>query len=112
MRFRPTGTTHGFFVPQLLADRDGPRTHSLAGEVRRAAVSARGSLDLAGHTIVAGKRIDFGLYDVWNHPSYATYSHINDSNELQVRFSYSNIPLLQHMEIYVPDFEPPSIAAC
>jgi gentisate 1,2-dioxygenase len=60
-----------------------------------------------GHTVVAGKRIEFGLYDVWNHPSYATYWHVNDTKEVQVRFTYSNIPLLQHMEVYVPDFEPP-----
>ena len=65
----------------------------------------------SGHVIVAGKRIDFRLYDVWNHPSYVTYSHVNDTNELQVRFTYSNIPLLQHMEVYVPDFEPSSRAA-
>lgn len=60
-----------------------------------------------GHTLVAGKRIDFNLYDVWNHPSYATYWHVNDTNALQVRLTYSNIPLLQHMEVYLPDFAPP-----
>jgi gentisate 1,2-dioxygenase len=65
----------------------------------------------SGHTVVAGKHIAFAVYDVWNHPSYATYSHVNDTKELQVRFTYSNVPLLQHMEVYVPDFEPPSRAA-
>lgn len=60
-----------------------------------------------GHTMVAGKRIDFALHDVWNHPSYSTYWHVNDTNDIQVRLTYSNIPLLQHMEVYVPDFEPP-----
>ncbi|CAH2808017.1 MAG: Gentisate 1,2-dioxygenase (EC [uncultured Caballeronia sp.] len=35
-----------------------------------------------------------------------TYSHHNDSNEIQVRLTYSNIALLQHMEIYVLDYEP------
>ena len=55
----------------------------------------------AGHTMVAGKRIAFEQYDVWNHPSYATYTHANDGNDLQVRLTYSNVPLLQHMEVYV-----------
>jgi gentisate 1,2-dioxygenase len=64
-----------------------------------------------GHTVVATKRIAFGLYDVWNHPSYATYWHANDTKDIQVRLTYSNIPLLQHMEVYVPDFEPPVQAA-
>jgi gentisate 1,2-dioxygenase len=65
----------------------------------------------AGRTEVAGRRIDFGLHDVWNHPSYVTYSHANESSELQVRLTYSNVPLLQHMEVYVQDFEPPAADA-
>ncbi|MBA2411568.1 MAG: gentisate 1,2-dioxygenase [Burkholderiaceae bacterium] len=60
-----------------------------------------------GHTVVAGNRIEFHQYDVWNHPSYAAYWHVNDTGDLQVRLTYSNVPLLQHMEIYVADFEPP-----
>jgi len=58
-----------------------------------------------GRTIVAGRSIPFRCYDVWNHPSYAAYQHINDTDEIQVRLVYSNIPLLQHMEIYVPDHD-------
>jgi gentisate 1,2-dioxygenase len=61
----------------------------------------------SGHTVVAGRRIDFRLHDVWNHPSYATYRHANDGPDLQVRLTYSNIPLLQHMEVYLPEFDPP-----
>lgn len=60
----------------------------------------------AGHTLVAGRRIDFGLYDVWNHPSYATYWHVNDTRDAQVRLTYSNVPLLQHMQVYIADEEP------
>jgi gentisate 1,2-dioxygenase len=60
----------------------------------------------AGHTVVEGKRIDFERYDVWNHPSYATYFHVNNTNEPQVRLTYSNVPLLQHMQVYLPDDEP------
>lgn len=60
----------------------------------------------AGHTIVAGRRIGFELYDVWNHPSYATYWHVNDTRDLQGRLTYSNVPLLQHMQVYIADEEP------
>jgi gentisate 1,2-dioxygenase len=59
-----------------------------------------------GHTMVGGKRINFSQYDVWNHPSFATYSHANDTKDLQVRLTYSNTPLLQHMQIYLPEDEP------
>ncbi len=61
-----------------------------------------------GHTVVAGRRIDFRRYDVWNHPSYATYWHANDGADLQVRLTYSNVPLLQHMEVYLPELDPPA----
>lgn len=60
----------------------------------------------AGHTMVGGKRINFSQYDVWNHPSFATYSHANETRDLQVRLTYSNTPLLQHMQIYLPEDEP------
>jgi gentisate 1,2-dioxygenase len=59
-----------------------------------------------GSTLVAGRRIAFAQYDVWNHPSYATYRHINDGRDLQVRLTYSNVPLLQHMQVYLPEDEP------
>lgn len=62
----------------------------------------------AGHTVVGGKRIDFKQYDVWNHPSYTTYWHVNDTKELQVRLTYSNAPLLQFMEVYIVDDNPPA----
>ena len=65
----------------------------------------------AGHTIVGGRRIDFREYDVWNHPSYVPYSHANDSKDLQVRLTYSNIALLQQMEVYVYDDDPPKAMA-
>ncbi len=60
----------------------------------------------SGHTLVAGRRIAFAQYDVWNHPSYAIYRHVNDAKDLQVRLTYSNVPLLQHMQVYLPEDEP------
>ncbi len=64
----------------------------------------------SGHTEVAGRRIAFEQYDVWNHPSYTTYLHANDSKDLQVRLTYSNVPLLQHMQVYICDDDPPAVA--
>jgi gentisate 1,2-dioxygenase len=60
----------------------------------------------SGATLVGGKRIAFAQYDVWNHPSYAVYRHTNDGQDLQVRLTYSNVPLLQHMQVYLPEDEP------
>ncbi|MGA4210752.1 cupin domain-containing protein [Ralstonia nicotianae] len=56
-----------------------------------------------GHTEIAGRRIDFERYDVWNHPSYLAYTHHNDTRDLQVRLTYSNAPLLQFMDIYITE---------
>ncbi len=56
-----------------------------------------------GETLVGGKRIAFRQYDVWNHPSYATYVHRNTGRVPQVRFTYSNTPMLQHMQVYLPE---------
>jgi gentisate 1,2-dioxygenase len=65
----------------------------------------------AGTTTVAGREIAFRQYDVWNHPSYAVYSHHNDTSETQVRFAYSNVPLLRHMEVYVPEYDVTALGA-
>jgi len=61
----------------------------------------------AGHTLVAGRTIRFTQYDVWIHPSLATYSHVNDTRELQVRLTYSNAPVLEKMMIHYIDDNPP-----
>jgi gentisate 1,2-dioxygenase len=60
----------------------------------------------AGHTLVDGRKIAFGQYDVWNHPSWRTYQHVNDSDELQVRFTYSNAALLEMMRVHIVDENP------
>ena len=61
----------------------------------------------AGSTIVAGKQIDFGQYDVWNHPSYLPYRHVNNSDKLHVRFTYSNAPLLEMLKVHLIEHNPP-----
>ncbi len=61
-----------------------------------------------GHSVVNGRRIDFALHDVWNFPSMATYWHVNDGAETQVRLSYSNAPLLEKMNVHIVDPAPPT----
>ncbi len=63
-----------------------------------------------GMTIVGGKQIRFGQYDVWNHPSYLPYRHVNDSKELQARLTYSNAPLLEMLRVHLVDENPPMVA--
>ncbi|HLQ25103.1 MAG TPA: hypothetical protein VK138_04410 [Acidiferrobacterales bacterium] len=64
-----------------------------------------------GHSIINGKRIGFERYDVWNTPSMAVYSHVNDSNALQVRLTYSNAALLEKMNVHMVDEDPPIVDA-
>jgi len=63
----------------------------------------------SGYTNVNGKRIDFKQYDVWNHNSFATYSHFNNTEELQVRLTYSNAALLEKLNIHIVEENPPEI---
>jgi gentisate 1,2-dioxygenase len=60
----------------------------------------------SGHSLVAGRKIGFEQYDVWNHPAYAIYQHTNDGKSLQARLSYSNVPVLQQLQVYLPEDEP------
>ncbi len=60
-----------------------------------------------GLTVVGGKQIRFQQYDVWNHPSYVPYRHVNDSRDLHVRFTYSNAPLLEMLRVHLVEEDPP-----
>lgn len=64
-----------------------------------------------GHSIINGKRIAFERHDVWNTPSMAVYTHVNDSDELQVRLTYSNAALLEKMNVHIVDEDPPVVGA-
>ena len=61
----------------------------------------------SGSTLVGHRRFDFGLHDVWNHPSWAPYVHRNDGSELQVRLTYSNAALLEKLRVHMIDETPP-----
>jgi gentisate 1,2-dioxygenase len=64
-----------------------------------------------GNAVVAGRRIEFGQYDVWNTPSHSTYWRINDGTDLQVCLTYTNAPLLRLMQVYLADGQAESPAS-
>ncbi len=64
----------------------------------------------AGHAVIDGQRVDFAQYDVWNVPSFRTYWHENDTEDLQVRLTYSNAPLLELLEVHLVDDSPPEVS--
>ncbi len=76
--------------------------------IRHNSTQANFCIQGGGHTVVAGKTIRFTQYDVWIHPSLATYSHVNDTKQVQVRLTYSNAPLLEKMMIHYIDENPPA----
>jgi len=60
----------------------------------------------AGRTLIDDRRIDYQQYDVWTTPPWSVLQHFNDTDELQVRLSYSNAPLLEKLNIYIADEDP------
>lgn len=60
-----------------------------------------------GFAVVGGRRIGFSQYDVWNHPSWRTTWQVNDGNDLQVRLTYSNAPLLEKLNVHLIEESPP-----
>src|SRR2546425_855322 len=59
-----------------------------------------------GHSIVDGRRIEYKQYDVWTTTPWSIYQHFNDTNELQVRLSYSNSALLEKLNVHIVDDDP------
>jgi gentisate 1,2-dioxygenase len=64
-----------------------------------------------GTALVGGKRLRYEQYDVWNTPPWAVYEHINDTDELQVRLTYSNSALLEKMMVHIVEENPPAAAS-
>ena len=64
-----------------------------------------------GHSVVGGRRFEVGLYDVWNTPSMHHYWHGNDGDDVLVRLTYSNAPLLEMMNIHYTEENPPAVQA-
>ena len=63
-------------------------------------ISGSGVATVNGHTTCIEK------WDVWNTPSMQVHNYENTSDEVWVRLSYSNAPLLEKLEVhYVEEFE-------
>ena len=84
--------------------KPGERTAPIRHNSSQANFCIRG----AGRTHINGKEIRYSLYDVWNTPPWAIYEYVNDTNELQVRLTYSNAPLLEKMNVHIVDENPKS----
>jgi gentisate 1,2-dioxygenase len=64
-----------------------------------------------GHSVVGGQRFEVNQYDVWNTPSMHHYWHGNDGDDVLVRLTYSNAPLLEMMNIHYVEENPPPVQA-
>ncbi len=74
--------------------------------VRQNATQVNFCIRGSGRARVGGRTIEYGQYDVWNHPSYAIYQHFNDGSDLQVRLTYSNAALLEMMRVHLVEEDP------
>ena len=83
--------------------------------VRQNATQVNFCIRGGGQAAVGSRTVRYGRYDVWNHPSYATYRHINDGRDLQARLTYSNAALLEMMRVHLVEEDPvgdePAVAA-
>jgi gentisate 1,2-dioxygenase len=59
-----------------------------------------------GSTVINGHRFNYCPYDVWTIPPWSIYQHFNDTEELQVRLTYSNSPLLEKLGVHIVDETP------
>jgi gentisate 1,2-dioxygenase len=64
----------------------------------------------SGQADIGGSTVQYGKYDVWNTPSFRTYTHRNDGSDLQVRLTYSNAPLLEMLNIHIVEERPTTAA--
>jgi len=76
--------------------------------IRHNSTQVNFSIHGGGHSNVNGKKIGFKQYDVWNFPSMATYWHVNDTNKVHARLTYSNSALLEKMNVHIVDENPPT----
>jgi gentisate 1,2-dioxygenase len=82
--------------------KPGERTTQIRHNSSQVNFSIRGG----GESIVDGKTIRYGQYEVFNTPSWVVYEHRNNSNDLQVRLTYSNAPLLEKMKVHIIEDDP------
>ncbi len=61
----------------------------------------------SGRARIGDAAVRYNKFDVWNTPSFRTYTHRNDGNDLLVRLTYSNAPLLEMLNIHIVEENPP-----
>ena len=64
----------------------------------------------SGCAHIGGMVVRYEKYDVWNTPSFRAYTHRNDGNDLQIRLTYSNAPLLEFLNTHIVE-EGPALTA-
>jgi gentisate 1,2-dioxygenase len=82
--------------------KPGERTRQIRHNSSQVNFCIRGG----GESIVDGKTIGYGQFDAFNIPSWVVYEHHNNTNDLQVRLTYSNSPLLEKMRVHIVEEEP------
>ena len=74
--------------------------------VRQNSTQVNFCIEGSGSSVIRGKRIAFRQYDVWNTPSMHPYFHVNDTDALQVRLTYSNAALLEMLNVHFVEENP------
>ena len=82
--------------------KPGERTDPVMRNSSRVDMCIRGS----GVVTIGQTRFKAEKFDVWNTPSMEPFSYFNESNDLFVRLSYSNAPLLEKLEVHYADLHP------
>jgi gentisate 1,2-dioxygenase len=54
-----------------------------------------------GTSIVGGRTVEWGQYDTFTTPPWAIHQHLNDTDDVAVRLSYSNSGLLNLLGVHV-----------
>jgi len=98
-------------APGIRVSLDVLRPGEQTAPVRHNSTTVNFCIRGRGFAVVAGQRFDVAPYDVWNTPAMATYWHVNDGDDLQVRLTYSNAALLEKMNVHVVDEHPPEAGA-
>lgn len=82
--------------------KPGEKTDLLMRNSSRIDICIRGS----GVVRIGQTQFQVEKFDVWNTPSMEPFSYRNDSDDLFVRLSYSNAPLLEKLEVHYTDLDP------
>jgi len=55
----------------------------------------------SGTSVIGGRTISWTKWDTWSTPPWMVHQHVNDTDEIQVRLSYSNSGLLDLLGVHV-----------